>query len=73
MLRRDHSTAHSFHIRLLCAEADADVSRWGISNPVYIYDNEPRNREIVNRIGRTIDKGNSLVIWYIRYQRKRYQ
>jgi hypothetical protein len=43
--------------------ADADVSRWGISNPVWIYDNEPRNREIVKRIGNTIDKGESVVIW----------
>ena len=43
--------------------ADADVSRWGIDNPVYVYDNEPRNREIVNRIGRTIDRGDSVVIF----------
>ena len=43
--------------------ADADVSRWGISNPVWIYDNEPRNREIVNRISKTIDSGQSVVIW----------
>ena len=43
--------------------ADADVSRWGIRNPVYIYDNEPRNREIVKRISNTIDRGDSIVIW----------
>ena len=43
--------------------ADLDISRWGISNPVWIYDNEPRNREIVNRIGKTIDSGDSVVIW----------
>ncbi len=43
--------------------ADADVSRWGISNPVWIYDNEPRSSEIVRRIGNTIDSGESLVIW----------
>jgi len=43
--------------------ADADVSKWGISNPVWIYDNEPRNTEIVSRISRTIDKGESIVIW----------
>ena len=43
--------------------ADADVSRWGISNPVWIYDNEPRNREITNRISKTIDAGYSVVIW----------
>jgi hypothetical protein len=43
--------------------ADADVGKWGISNPVWIYDNEPRNREIVNRIERTISTGDSVVIW----------
>jgi hypothetical protein len=43
--------------------ADADVSNWGISNPVWIYDNEPRNREITNRISKTIDAGYSVVIW----------
>ena len=43
--------------------ADANVDRWGISNPVWIYDNEPRNNEIVRRIGHTIDSGDSVVIW----------
>jgi len=43
--------------------ADIDISGWGISNPVYIYDNEPRNREILNRVSRTIDGGDSIVIW----------
>ena len=43
--------------------ADADVRRWGISDPVYVYDNEPRNREITNRISKTIDSGDKIVIW----------
>jgi len=43
--------------------ADGDVHSWGISNPVWIYDNEPRNREIVQRINRTIDSGDSVIIW----------
>ena len=43
--------------------ADADISSWGISNPVWVYDNEPRNREIVERIRKTIDGGDSIVIW----------
>ena len=43
--------------------ADANVDRWGISNRVWIYDNEPRNREIVNRVSKTIDSGDSVVIW----------
>ena len=43
--------------------ADADLTNWGISNPVWVYDNEPRNREITNRISKTIDSGQSVVIW----------
>lgn len=43
--------------------ADADVSHWGISDPVYIYDNEPRNREITNRISKCIERGKKVVIW----------
>ena len=43
--------------------ADADVRCWGINNPVWVYDNEPRNREIVQRIGKTIQSGDSIVIW----------
>ena len=43
--------------------ADADVGRWGIGSPVWIYDNEPRNIEITNRISKTIDSGQSVVIW----------
>ena len=43
--------------------ADADIDRWGISNAIWIYDNEPRNTEIVRRIGNTIDNGHSVVIW----------
>jgi hypothetical protein len=43
--------------------ADADISRWGISSPVWIYDNEPRNKEITDRISKTIDSGQSVVIW----------
>ena len=55
----------STFIRNACAMcgADADIGKWGISNPVWIYDNEPRNREIVQRISKTIDNGERVVIW----------
>ena len=43
--------------------ADADVSRWGISDPVWIYDNEPRNTEIVKRIQAAISSKQAVVIW----------
>ena len=43
--------------------ADADVSKWGISTPVWIYDNEPRSPEIVRRIETAIASKQSVVIW----------
>ena len=43
--------------------ADADVSNWDINDPVYVYDNEPRSKEIVSRIDRTITSGAKVVIW----------
>ncbi len=43
--------------------ADGDVSKWGITNPVWIYDNEPRNRQIVERLAATIDRGDRVVIF----------
>ena len=46
----------------LCG-ADGDLSKWGIDNPVWIYDNEPRNKEIVSRISRAIENGQKVVIW----------
>jgi hypothetical protein len=46
----------------LCG-ADGDIDKWGISNSVWIYDNEPRNAEIVRRISKTIDSGDKVVIW----------
>jgi hypothetical protein len=46
----------------LCG-ADGDVSKWGIHDCVWIYDNEPRNREILSRISRIIEVGQKVVIW----------
>ena len=46
----------------LCG-SDGDVGCLEGSSLIFVYDNEPRNKEIVNRIGRTIEGGNRLVIW----------
>ena len=43
--------------------ADGDVRKWGVSDPVWVYDNEPRSNEIVKRISSTIDRGEKVVIW----------
>jgi transcription elongation factor Elf1 len=46
----------------LCG-ADGDLDKWNIHRRVWIYDNEPRNAEIVNRISKRIDEGEQVVIW----------
>jgi transcription elongation factor Elf1 len=46
----------------LCG-ADGDLGKWGICDPTWIYDNEPRNREILSRISRVIENGQKVVIW----------
>ena len=46
----------------LCG-SDGDVRCLEGSSIVFVYDNEPRNREIVNRIGKCVSRGESIVIW----------
>ena len=55
----------STFIRNACAMcgSDAVFDHGGTGNRVWVYDNEPRNSEIVSRISRTIDRGDSVVIW----------
>ena len=43
--------------------SDIDIRTFGWSNYIWVYDNEPRNREIVNRISKTIDRGDKVIIW----------
>mgnify|MGYP003148605458 CR=1 FL=1 len=43
--------------------ADVDIGSFGWSDYIWVYDNEPRNREITNRISKTIDRGEKVVIW----------
>ena len=43
--------------------ADGNVGKWGISTPVWVYDNEPRSKEITTRISQTIERGESVVIF----------
>ena len=43
--------------------SDLDIRSFGWSDSIYVYDNEPRNREIVNRIDKTINGGYKVVIW----------
>ena len=43
--------------------SDVDIRTLGWSNYIWVFDNEPRNREIVKRISNTIDKGDQVIIW----------
>ena len=43
--------------------SDVDIRTFGWSNYIWIFDNEPRNREIVSRIERCINRGDQVVIW----------
>ena len=43
--------------------SDLDVRTFGWSNYIWVFDNEPRNREIVERISKTINRGDQIVIW----------
>ena len=43
--------------------SDIDIRSFNWSDYIWVFDNEPRNREIVNRISKTIDRGDKVVIW----------
>ena len=43
--------------------SDLDIRSFGWSSYIWIFDNEPRNREIIERINKTIDRGDQIVIW----------
>jgi transcription elongation factor Elf1 len=43
--------------------SDVDVGSFGWGNYIWVLDNEPRNREIVNRISKLINRGCEVVIW----------
>lgn len=45
------------------AGSDADVSNYGIVDYVWVFDNEPRNRQIVEKIERAAKQGDKVVIW----------
>ncbi len=43
--------------------SDIDIRTFGWGNYIWVYDNEPRNREIVNKISKSIDGGDKVIIW----------
>ena len=52
------------------AGSDIDIRSFNWSDHIWIFDNEPRNREIVNKISKVIDRGDKVVIWPNNIQQK---
>ena len=52
------------------AGSDADIRSFNWSDHIWIFDNEPRNREIVARISKVIDRGEKVVIWPTKIKEK---
>ena len=50
--------------------ADVDVSSCNFKDVVYVFDNEPRNREICSRMNKIIESGSKVVIWSKSIQQK---
>jgi hypothetical protein len=50
--------------------ADVDVSSCNFKDVVYVFDNEPRNREICNRMNKIIEGGNKIIVWSKSIQQK---
>ena len=50
--------------------SDLDIRTFGWCNYIWVFDNEPRNREIVERIDKTISRGDKVVIWPKNIQQK---
>ena len=50
--------------------ADLDIGSFGWSNYIWVFDNEPRSREITNRILNTISRGDKVIIWPSNIQEK---
>ena len=50
--------------------SDVDIRSFGWSDYIWVFDNEPRNREIVSRIERCINRGDKVIIWPSHIQEK---
>ena len=43
--------------------SDIDIRSFGWSDYIWVYDNEPRSRQIADKISSAIDRGDKVVIW----------
>ncbi len=45
------------------AGSDVDIRSFGWSDYIWVYDNEPRSRQITDKLSKSIDNGDKVVIW----------
>ena len=50
--------------------SDVDIRSFGWSDYIWVYDNEPRSRQITDKISRSIAAGDAVVIWPRSIQQK---
>tara|TARA_B100000686_G_C16782616_1_gene972999 strand:+ start:1617 stop:2357 length:741 start_codon:yes stop_codon:yes gene_type:complete len=43
--------------------SDIDIRSFGWSDYIWVYDNEPRSRQITDKLSKSIDSGDKVVIW----------
>ena len=43
--------------------SDIDIGSFGWSDYIWVYDNEPRSRQIADKISKSIDRGDKVVVW----------
>tara|TARA_Y100001978_G_scaffold86781_1_gene77742 strand:+ start:333 stop:1325 length:993 start_codon:yes stop_codon:yes gene_type:complete len=43
--------------------SDIDIRTFGWSDYIWVYDNEPRSRQITDKLSKSIDNGDQVVIW----------
>ena len=43
--------------------SDVDIRTFGWSDYIWVYDNEPRNRQITDKLSQSIDRGEKVVVW----------
>ena len=43
--------------------SDVDIRTFGWSDYIWVYDNEPRNRQITDKLSQSIDRGEQVVVW----------
>ena len=43
--------------------SDVDIRTFGWSDYIWVYDNEPRSRQITDKLSKSIDNGDKVVIW----------